>query len=571
MTKRLKNYLLSLLAAIAIIPNMSRDFKQIKESIASGAAALDIGYYQRIFSATNDLMNLENFYVNFENDDFPRYSSFSLGEFFQRIGFLILRENIIITYFTFTLFYLTLWIYFLTKTISIYNKKSISVNILPVTILIMIFFGNNRIVDGYPFSRIISPQLGGLLWILGLYLITNILVFQTRQKFSLKHFIQFFVLVFVASFSYFFSFMALIGTGFVLVFYYFIKHQIKIAVVTLIGLAISSTPFFAVQLSDRDQIGFVHLSERLGLVHDRLPGSLTVIIVCSTILAFIVIKKLSTSISSHSPLFDAVMVISTLGILFASQSNVVTNSSLIFSGHFEIFIWINFILIFSFYLSKILTVSRLLTLNARLRVVITSLLLIYPISELSSIASGTSIDMEKHLKVNLDDVENIIVDSSKFRNVLQVYSNSRILYREDMYGQRISHQELLERYYISSGCDADVNFESLSNLFVYRSVAYKQRGESIKKYLGYFGMDRNFSFLYDRLITEANEREKQIKSEIRKIQLNQIGCIDLAKKYGVDLIVYDNLSNWNKVINELHLQPNVSGDWYKFNLRDLIE
>jgi len=571
MTKRLKNYFISLLAAIAIIPNMSRDFKQIKESIASGAAALDIGYYQRIFSATNDLMNLENFYVNFENDDFPRYSSFSLGEFFQRIGFLILRENIIITYFTFTLFYLTLWIYFLTKTISIYNKKSISVNILPVTILIMIFFGNNRIVDGYPFSRIISPQLGGLLWILGLYLITNILVFQTRQKFSLKHFIQFFVLVFVASFSYFFSFMALIGTGFVLVFYYFIKHQIKIAVVTLIGLAISSTPFFAVQLSDRDQIGFVHLSERLGLVHDRLPGSLTVIIVCSTILAFIVIKKLSTSISSHSPLFDAVMVISTLGILFASQSNVVTNSSLIFSGHFEIFIWINFILIFSFYLSKILTVSRLLTLNARLRVVITSLLLIYPISELSSIASGTSIDMEKHLNVNLDDVENIIVDSSKFRNVLQVYSNSRILYREDMYGQRISHQELLERYYISSGCDADVNFESLSNLFVYRSVAYKQRGESIKKYLGYFGMDRNFSFLYDRLITEANEREKQIKSEIRKIQLNQIGCIDLAKKYGVDLIVYDNLSNWNKVINELRLQPNVSGDWYKFNLRDLIE
>jgi hypothetical protein len=435
----------------------------------------------------------------------------------------------------------------------------------------MIFFGNNRIVDGYPFSRIISPQLGGLLWILGLYIITNILVFQTRQKFSLKHFIQFFVLVFVASFSYFFSFMALIGTGFVLVFYYFIKHQIKIAVVTLIGLAISSTPFFAVQLSDRDQIGFVHLSERLGLVHDRLPGSLTVIIVCLTILAFIVIKKLSTNISSHSPLFDAVMVISTLGILFASQSNVVTNSSLIFSGHFEIFIWINFILIFSFYLSKILTFSRLLTLNARLRVVITSLLLIYPISELSSIASGTSIDMEKHLNVNLDDAENIIVDSSKFRNVLQVYSNSRILYREDMYGQRISHQELLERYYISSGCDADVNFESLSNLFVYRSVAYKQRGESIKKYLGYFGMDRNFSFLYDRLITEANEREKQIKSEIRKIQLNQIGCIDLAKKYGVDLIVYDNLSNWNKIINELHLQPNVSGDWYKFNLRDLIE
>ena len=104
-----QNLWFSLIAAIITLPIMTRSVSELSRNISSGEVALDISYYQRIFSINNSYI-LGNFYID-EVDFRERVVDFyNVGEILERIGFKFFESNIIFTYLIFSLFYLFLWI-----------------------------------------------------------------------------------------------------------------------------------------------------------------------------------------------------------------------------------------------------------------------------------------------------------------------------------------------------------------------------------------------------------------------------------------------------------------------------
>jgi hypothetical protein len=136
-----QNSQLSLLVAFITLPIMTKPVSELSENISKGEIALDISYYQRIFSINNSYI-LGNFYV--DKVDFRErvVDFYNVGELLQRLGFKFFESNIIFTYLFFSLFYLFLWINLLSWIISYENSKDIHKSVIVSLVVIVFFFSN---------------------------------------------------------------------------------------------------------------------------------------------------------------------------------------------------------------------------------------------------------------------------------------------------------------------------------------------------------------------------------------------------------------------------------------------
>ena len=152
---------------------MTRSVSELSRNISSGEVALDISYYQRIFSINNSYI-LGNFYID-EVDFRERVVDFyNVGEILERIGFKFFESNIIFTYLIFSLFYLFLWINLLSRIIT-YGNSIISHKSTVVSLAVIVFFFSNySAFNGlYPFARIINPQFSIVLWLIGFLILVK--------------------------------------------------------------------------------------------------------------------------------------------------------------------------------------------------------------------------------------------------------------------------------------------------------------------------------------------------------------------------------------------------------------
>jgi hypothetical protein len=551
----------SLIYASIILPIMTKSSLEIKNNISLGLPALAVSYYQRIFNSNNSYI-LGDFYIDTDNFFLRTVDFYNLGELIQRLGFKLLGSNILLTYYLYSLIYLSLWIFLITRIVNFGLSRNITKSFFITSIILVLFFSRYSFFKGlYPFAQIINPQFSIVIWLYGIFLLFKILDEGETKKRNLWFVVLYAMNITVASLSYLFVFISLISTSLVAILYMLSKKQYHKSFFLTLVIFISVVPYTLITLRNINDKNSLELVERLGLISSRLPGAaLTLLIIFITLISIFSNRKLFAETKSF--LFRKVLTITTIGLIIASQSNIVTNRSIQFSDHFLVFAVCNLVILMIFFTLhlKILDI-KLLTPKLILVPLMISLV-VYSVFKtfLPAIQFEKEHNLYKLISYKFDSYTNVIVDAP-IADAFPIYSNSKILYQNDIYTYKFSNRELLERYYISKGCPRNLDLQKTSPIGVYRFEAYMQKSQSIEKYLSFFNLEKKLSYLFLQLRSKAVNIESDIQTEIRNFLIGSEGknCITLARSFGVDFIVFDESSLWND-------NPNLFKT--KFNLLD---
>ena len=555
-----KELSITLFAAISILPFVTRSFTSIKSQIENLLPALDIYYYQRVFSLNRDYFQLGNMYVDSVSFQQREINILSIGEVVQKYVFHLLGNRIILTYFLFSLVMIFLWIFLIERLIAYDYPQSFSKNVLFTSSLLVIFFGNTNLInsDNYLFARIVSPQISVFLWLIGLVLLNRIVITKESKTLEYKYLIQFSLLLFVASFTYLFTFISLFGTSIVVFSFLAIQKKYRDLVWFLAFTLISILPFMVLNFNQSKEERFQDASARLGLVKYHFPGSLTTILISlGIIFAITMHKHFITKKLPYSNL-ERVLVISSIGLILASQSNIVTGKEIQFY-HFSLFAKMNLMIYFILIASRI-TFRKFQNKIVKYRVI---LIVFLPIILILNSSKGVILPLIYDNRVSssieflnqYSSKKKLIVDVANLQNVFPIYSEAKLLYQSDITSYGFSNLEVLDRAYISAGCPNKISERLQSELEVYRALAIYTKGKALENYLKYFYLDKYFASFYIPTLDRALKERRIIQSEINNylITANKTDCVSLAKTYGIDSIIFDKKSQWYSIVIDNNL------------------
>lgn len=550
-----KNLLISVTTALAILPFLTTSSKRVISGISSGNEALGIFYYPRIFSLDQAWLEIGNYFTR-STVSLKTSAEFGmLGDLIERIFFKIFSENIVITYKIISLIYLSLWLYFLTRLVSEENISNFLKSSILVSLALIIFFGNKSLINiNYGFSRIISPQVSILIWILTIY---GVHEFFRNSKLGIKKskfLILFPLLILLSSLTYLFTFLALLGVAVVFGLYLLYIKEIKKITIFLILSLTSCIPFGISTYTHQSNLVFSQVLERMGIFESRLPGSIKTLMLCLVIFLLIFIyNKLTTNKLSNNP-FVLTILICTIGLIVASQSNVITNKSIQFY-HFETYSYILLILVivklFLLTMGKQTIIEKLQIRSRKIPIsVLVSLLLLHFL--FTNIKIDPSNDYKTFFVSNFSKSSNLIVDISVLDYSIPIYTKSKVLYQGDIIAYNFTNAEIMNRYFVNSGCPKQISFEGVPGLIEYRIQPTLQKGNQVFKYLSFINLEHRFRNLYLPYIEEAKEIETNIGLEVEEFFRKNRGgdCLQLARQFGIDYVIFDRESSWSEFFSE---------------------
>lgn len=549
---------ISFLLAIISILNLSKGSSEVQQSIRKGLPALDEWYYQKIYYSLKSFKDLNQPFVDSVQFSTRNIEILNFGDLFYRIVFRFLFPNdIFIAYLVSTIILVTLWIYFISTLFQSVGKTHFMVSAIITITLIQLFFGNSRLPNNnYPFARIMSPQFVGLIWVVTLLLILKAI---NDERHLVENrallFLSFSGLVFFASFTYLYLLLSILGTLLVLILNFLRSQSFAKAIILAFASLIGSTPYLLSNLQKMDETKFIEAGQRMGLVESRAPGGgLTIVLCISCLLVLRIIK--ATKFNIQDSIRNA-LSFSCLGVLIASQSNLVTNISIQFSYHFEIFAIINCIIILSIFLKKLLDKFRFTNNPIGQNLYLIGAIFIFlPIMYLiSSEFKSTRNDLttiQKRMEMNFGAKSNLIVDVEGLQNTVRIYSTSRVLYQEDLIPYGYSNIEVLERYFISSGCSDKLTNDLLKQPLAYFIEASKQKGVSLQRYAKLFNLESQLNFLYEPLLEISMKRNELVDKQISdlRIKLQSDICLNIARQNDVDFVVFDENSEWSEILDD---------------------
>ena len=98
--------------------------------------------------------------------------------------------------------------------------------------------------NDYPFARIVSPQLVGLIWILATLLILKTMDYDSRSaKNNILVFLSYSFLIFFASFTYLYLLLSILATLFALILNQFRKRLFRKALLVILASLVGAVPF----------------------------------------------------------------------------------------------------------------------------------------------------------------------------------------------------------------------------------------------------------------------------------------------------------------------------------------
>lgn len=557
---------ISFLLAIISILSFVRNSADIQKSIRKGLPALDEWYYQKIYSYSKSLMDSSQPFVDSTQYSNKRIEILNFGDLFYRLVFKLLPNDISVAYFVSTLVLLTLWIFIITFLVLRVGKNNYIASALISVVSIMLFFGNSRLPNNeYPFARIISPQLVGLIWILTTLLILKTMNEESRSaKSNILIFLSYSFLIFFASFTYLYLLLSILGTLLALILNQFRKRLIGVPLLVILASLVGSAPFLYLNFQKLNDTRFIEASHRMGLVESRAPGGgLTIILCLLCVFVLFIIKN--TKFNFQDSIRNT-LNLSSLGILIASQSNLVTNVSIQFSYHFEIFALINCLILLSLILKKLadqftFTNQTILTKLIYTVAFFTLMPTIFFTLREFEPSKEHLVKIQKSMEMNFEDESNLIVDVNGLQSTLRVYSKSRIYFQEDMIPYGYTNNEILDRYFISSGCSDKLTNDSLKQSLVYYIEAPKQKGESLQRYLKFMNLESEFRFLYDPLLKISSKRNESVNEYIKdlRIRLQPSNCLDVARQNEIDFILFDEHSEWGRIVESESLSKSSLG------------
>ena len=447
---------------------------------------------------------------------------------------------------------------------SIASVKITFLRTFMLLIIIVLFFGrNNLISENYFFGRILSPQFSGTLWLTFIYfLVTRSKSLQLET--TRKNLAEISILIVLSSFIYIFAFLAIVGT---LVFLSIANLFLKRYRVTLLIATIaffSSVPLIVINLTRIGSTGFHDAALRMGLIESRVPGALKTTLMSSFLIIYIVFRsKIWRRFAYNIPLQQAI-VLSSFGIIIACQSNIVTSLSIQFSDHFNVFVYLNYVILI---FSEAVNLSRFFRLRPSAtrkmkEIKSTSLVFLISFSIIGSsinfidimktVQKGSSSDIQESIRAALSENKGVIVDSSILRKSFPVFANNQLLYHDSAFYYGFSNEEILRRYFVSKGCPSNLQFAEYESLMMYRKVASEQKAQSVIRVLRLFRTQNLFQFLYRDLQKYSEHVHKSMFQEYKKFLRDSKGldCKELAKNLGVEIVIFDDGSNWH-----VHFEP----------------
>ena len=579
--KNASEILITLIGTISIFPFVTRSITSIKNGIENLSPALDVYYYQRVFNLDNNLFQLGDIYVDSRSFEQRQINTLSIGELLQKFFYHLFDDNIIITYFIFSFLLLFAWIFLIARLITYDYPESFLKNIFVTTVMLLIFVGNTNLINSnYPFARIMSPQISIFLGLISLILINKILKVRASKTPAYKYIIQFSLLIFVASFTYLYTFLSLFGTGLVVILFLATQKKYIYLVWFTIFILISIFPFVIINYIKSKEERFKDAGERMGLIKSHYPGSLTTIIICAIIMfSLLSYKYFLTKKDPYSNIELALMASST-GLFLASQSNIVTGTEIQFY-HFNLFAKINLMLFLILVINRIKfkkIQNQFSFFGIILIALLSTTLILHSLNKiilplLFDNKINTSVEL---LKNKYNSETKLIVDVVNLQNTFPVYSYAKLLYQSDITTYGYTNREILERAYISAGCPSEISGSLKLELEVYRAEATYMKGKALEKYLKLFSLDKYFASSYKSKLDAAFKERSLIQSEINNylIAVNKNSCISMANKYEIDSIIFDEKSHWRIITKNEGLPINSftfqGKSLYEYNLRKAI-
>lgn len=551
--------ILYFLTALIILPFFTKNFRDIKYNIANYIPSWDEYYYQLIFN--KNFINVGTSYVQLSSEEPKKTSSTFLGETIENIFHQMSGGNVAFTYYFFSFIFLIFWIYLINNIIknksNIHGQKSLIITIF----LLFAFYSNHRIIEGlnYPFARIMHPQASVAIWLLGIFLIAKIIETEsTKQVIALSS------LLLISSFSYLYVFLALLSSNFILIMYLYKKRLKRLVHISLTFSTIATIPFLVINSKKTLDIGHYDALQRMGLISYRYPGSLTNLIICGFIILAISLKYFSLGKKKTISSKEQTLVITCVGLIIASQSNIITNQEIQFY-HFLFLSSVNFmiflgIVIFGLNLKNLKVKLLMKKRKFQSRYVLISVLLISLINPFNLILKPIITEWSAGVPILTDGSKiiknkNVIVDNLNVQNTLSIYEDTNILYNRVIAANSYTNKEVFERAYVSGGCPDKVTELFISTIFVYRISGLEQKGIALKGIAEKLNLERPFASIYEPIIDSSKKQNAEIFREISKykMQIDKDNCLIAAKNFKIDTIIFDELSNWKSIVESLNL------------------
>jgi len=289
----------------------------------------------------------------------------------------------------------------------------------------------------------------------------------------------------------------------------------------------------------------------MGLIESRLPGAFYTFALSVLTIILIVFFKTVLHLDLRQRKTLNTLLHASVGVMLASQSNVVTGKSIQFSDHFDMFANIN--LMICFYL---VTYWKICTwklpansiFSALFRFTISLLIFAFSINSIIQIKEAV---VEETTNLTSMLPKNLIFDGADgSRESFPIYADVALLYENGQMFYGYSDEDLLKRFYISSGCPLNLTKEQVTNVFGYRAIASKQKGERFRGVMARIGFPDLGTKLTKSLLEFSANQEKEMREELQDLKAvyGMTSCVDLARESSVEAVIFDETSPWKNVL-----------------------
>ena len=548
----------------------TKDFPKFKRAVLAGITPNESFYFTRIFSKETPTFSAENSYVGIKNLETLSNDSFSVPEILQRSAYIIFGGSIYENYIFFSFLYLSILIFAYSVFIKGSQKQNVPQMLLMQGLALMsllLILGNHGVTStNYRFSRLVNPQFSILLWLLGLLLVSH-LIRRVEQGRSVNSIVVFgALLTLISQYSYFFVFLSLTVTYFMTAIYLFLKNKRKDSlVIATIWMIILLQWFTAFQFKQA-QDGFLDAADRLGFLKSHFPGAIETVLLSLVSIGLASFQQMFNSRGKEGTDFSSQLTavnISSLSLIIASNSNVITGKSVQFSDHFEIFAYLNLGLCISLLIWKVLINFRYVFLALS---VIFSIIFVPQMQSLADVyVSKESRALDQKLssisfsKVN---VREVAVESPSHADLIPVYAPVSVLFDTRIVSYAFRDNELLLRYFVSRGCPENLSANDLLFVYPYNLAPYYEKRERILQVLSWIRLNKYSDLFAADLSRELIQRNREMQDEIIKFyeRYGKDSCLDLARSSGVKGVIFDGSGNWVNIVNEENISS-ISVGW----------
>ncbi len=548
----------------------TKDFLQFKRAVLTGITPNDSFYFTRIFSKETPAFSAENSYVGISNLGALSNDSFSIPEILQRFAYINFGGSIYENYIFFSFLYLSILIFAFSVFIRGSQKRNVpQMLLMQVLSLILLFLilGNHGVTNtNYRFSRLVNPQFSILLWLLGLVLVSH-LIRRIEQGRSLNSLVIFgALLTLISQYSYIFVFLSLAVTFFMTAIYLFVKNRRKDSLIIATIWMIILLQWFTAFQAKQAQNGFLDATDRMGLLKSHFPGAIETVLLSLISIGLASLQQLFSSRRKQGADLSSQYItinISSISLIIASNSNIITGKSIQFSDHFEIFAYLNFGLCISLLIWKILINFRYAFL---LFSIIFSVIFVHQMQTLADVyvsKESRALDQKlSSINFNKINVREVAIESPSHADLIPVYAPVGVLFDTRIVSYAFSDNELLLRYFVSRGCPENLSADDLLYVYPYNLAPYYEKRERILQVLNWIRLNKFSDLFVSDLSQELSQRIKEIQSGVVKIyeRYGKESCLDLARSSGVEGIIFDGSGNWANIVNEENISS-ISIGW----------